>query len=110
MTSRQPSARPHAVGHLRTGVHFHDGHELTSRDVAYTFDSLLDPEFVSPRQGAYELLQSVRALDPYTVEFTLEEPFASFPINLAIPVPDGIDLRPTADFTFLKDVVRKRED
>jgi len=75
---------------LRKGVRFHDGHELTSDDVVYTFTSLLDPNFISPRKGAYRMLDHVRAVDPYTVEFTLKEPFGSFPINLVIPiVPKG---------------------
>ena len=56
----------------------------------YTFTSLLAPDFVSPRKGAYRMLERVRPLDRYTVEFTLKEPFGSFPINLVIPiVPKG---------------------
>ena len=75
---------------LRKGVRFHDGHELTADDVVYTFTSLLDPNFISPRKGAYRMLDHVRAVDPYTVEFTLKEPFGSFPVNLVIPiVPKG---------------------
>ena len=78
------------VVHLRLGVRFHDGHELTSRDVVHTFSAFLDPDFVSGRQGAYTLLESVRAIDRETVEFTLSQPFASFPVNLVMPiVPDG---------------------
>ncbi len=71
---------------LRKGVRFHDGHELTADDVVYTFTSLLDPNFISPRKGAYRMLDHVRAVDPYTVEFTLKEPFGSFPVNLVIPI------------------------
>ena len=75
---------------LREGVLFHDGHELTSDDVVYTFTSLLDPEFISPRKGAYRVLERVRAIDRYTVEFALKEPFGSFPVNLVLPiVPKG---------------------
>jgi peptide/nickel transport system substrate-binding protein len=79
------------IAHLRRGVRFHDGHELTSRDVVYTFESLLDPAFVSPLKGAYKLLESVTALDDYTVRFNLREPFGAFPIQLVLPpiVPDG---------------------
>src|SRR5688572_1924647 len=78
------------IAHLRSGVKFHDGHELTARDVVYTFGSFLDPNFVSARKGAYETLKSVKALDDYTVEFKLKEPFGSFPIQLVMPVvPDG---------------------
>jgi peptide/nickel transport system substrate-binding protein len=70
---------------IRRGVLFHDGGELTAADVVYTFSSFLDPSFRG-RSGAYRLLASVRALDGYTVEFTLKEPFASFPINLVMGI------------------------
>jgi peptide/nickel transport system substrate-binding protein len=76
---------------LRRGVLFHDGHELTSADVVYTFRSLLAPDFVSPLKGAYRLLKSIDARDRYTVVFSLTEPFGSFVANLNQPaiVPDG---------------------
>ena len=78
------------VATLRRDVRFHDGRALTARDVAYTFNSMLAPDFTSARKGAYRLLASVRAVDDYTVEFTLKEPFGSFPINLVMGiVPDG---------------------
>jgi peptide/nickel transport system substrate-binding protein len=76
--------------YLRRGVRFHDGHELTSADVVHTFGSLLDPSFVSPRKGAYRLLDSVTAIDEHTVRFVLKEPFGSFLIQLVMPVvPEG---------------------
>jgi peptide/nickel transport system substrate-binding protein len=76
---------------LRRGVKFHDGHELTSADVVYTFRSLLAPEFVSPLKGAYQMVRSVDAGDRYTVVFSLKEPFATFDANLVVPpiVPEG---------------------
>src|SRR3990170_453964 len=70
---------------LRHGVLFHNGRELTSADVVYTFRSFLDPNFRG-RSGAYRLLASVNPLDPYTVEFKLKEPFGSFPINLVMGI------------------------
>jgi len=81
----------HYVARLRHGVMFHDGHELTARDVVYTYELLLDPAFVSPYKGAFTSLAAVRATDDYTVEFTLKAPFAAFPMQLVpIPiVPDG---------------------
>ena len=36
------------IAHLRRGVKFHDGHELTSKDVVFTFGQFLKPEFISP--------------------------------------------------------------
>jgi len=84
-----PDNRTYLV-HLRKGVPFHDGHELTSADVVYTFSTLLDPAFLSPRKGAYRMVDSVAARDRYTVEFRLKEPFGSFPVNLVMGVvPDG---------------------
>lgn len=75
---------------LRRGVLFHDGHELTSDDVVYTFSSLIDPSFISARKGAYRVLDKVTALDRYTARFSLKEPFGSFPIQLVMPVvPSG---------------------
>lgn len=74
------------VATIRKGVRFHDGRALTARDVAFTFGTLIDPKFTSPRKGAYRLLASVRAVDDYTVEFTLKEPFGSFPINLVMGI------------------------
>jgi peptide/nickel transport system substrate-binding protein len=75
---------------LKRGIPFQDGHELTSADVVYTYRSFLDPDFVSGRKGGYRELHSVDASDRYTVVFTLDHPFTSFPINLVMPiVPDG---------------------
>jgi peptide/nickel transport system substrate-binding protein len=71
---------------LRQGVKFHDGRELTADDVVYTFTSMLAPDFISPRKGAYRTLDRVRAVDRYTVEFTLKAPAGSFPINLVLPI------------------------
>src|SRR5262245_5060378 len=62
------------IATLRQGVRFHDGHELTSADVVYTFKSLLDPSFVSPRKGAFRMVRSIDAVDRFTVAFTLKEP------------------------------------
>jgi len=85
----QPNPVTYLV-YLRKGVRFHDGHELTADDVVHTFGSFIDPAFVSPRKGAYRMLDRVEAVDPYTVRFTLKEPFGSFPIQLVMPVvPKG---------------------
>ena len=77
------------VAHIRQGVLFHNGRELTSADVVYTFRSFLDPTFKG-RSGAYRVLAAVNAIDPYTVEFKLKNPLNSFPINLVMGiVQDG---------------------
>jgi peptide/nickel transport system substrate-binding protein len=98
---------------LRRGVRFHDGHELTSADVVYTFRTVLEPSFVTPYKGAFRLLKSIDARDRYTVVFTLKGPFGSFPVNLIQPqiVPDGagVSLRDhpvgTGPYQFVRYVV-----
>ncbi|MGE3843268.1 MAG: ABC transporter substrate-binding protein [Vicinamibacterales bacterium] len=84
-STETPDPRTYVVG-LRPGVVFHDGRPLTADDVVFTFQSFLDPAFLSPRKGAYRLLESVRALDTLHVEFRLREPFGSFPINLVMGI------------------------
>jgi peptide/nickel transport system substrate-binding protein len=93
-TIARPDPRLYVV-RLRPGVRFHDGRPLTSADVAYTFQSFLDPAFVSPRKGAYGLLERVEAVDARTVRFVLKEPFGSFPVNLVmgiVPAGAGAEL------------------
>ncbi|PYX91966.1 MAG: hypothetical protein DMG67_08400 [Acidobacteria bacterium] len=43
------------VFHLRSGVRFHDGRPLTSRDVKYTIDSMLKGVLRSPKTATSEL-------------------------------------------------------
>lgn len=89
------------VAHLRRGVRFHDGHELTAKDVVFTFSRFLDPDYISPFKGAFTVMESVRALDDYTVEFRLKEPFAAFPLGNLVPVdivPAGVDDEALAAF------------
>ncbi len=87
--SIEPADQVTYVARLRKGVLFHDGRELTSEDVLYTFRSFLDPAFRG-RSGAYRNLESIEAPDRYTVVFRLKEPFGSFPVNLVMGiVPAG---------------------
>ena len=68
---------------LRKGVRFHDGRPLTSRDVKWTFDSLLKGTVISARAGAYRLVDSVEATDDATVIFHLKEPYAPLLWNVS---------------------------
>jgi peptide/nickel transport system substrate-binding protein len=70
------------VATIPTGVRFHDGRELTSADVAYTFRRFLDPAFVSGKKGAFSDLAAVDVVDRYTVRFRLKRPSTAFPASL----------------------------
>ena len=71
------------VFHLRHGVTFHDGRPLTSRDVKWTMDSLLERKVRSTRAATYRYVDHVDAPDEFTVVFHLKEPFASLLWNLS---------------------------
>jgi len=71
----RPSARE-IVYHLRRGVRFSSGRELTSRDVKFTYDSVLDPAALSPKRAGFVQLATLTTPDPYTVIMTTREPYA----------------------------------
>jgi oligopeptide transport system substrate-binding protein len=78
--------------HLRQGVKFHHGRKVMADDFVYSFMRLLDPQTKSPHtwllervQGARKFLageaervEGLRALDDYTLQITLAQPYASF--------------------------------
>ena len=71
------------VFHLRHGVRFHDGSPLTSRDVKWTFDSLLQGKIPTTKTATYKYVAAIEAPDEYTVVFRLKEPFATLPWNVS---------------------------
>ena len=62
--------------HLREGVQFHDGAELTAEDVKATFDRISKPPTgVSiPRSILFKAVSEINARDKKTIEFKLSEP------------------------------------
>ncbi len=52
---------------LKEGVPFHDGKELTSADVKYTYDFYRDPENATAIVGDFDGVESVDTPDDYTV-------------------------------------------
>src|SRR5438132_13840055 len=62
--------------HLRQGVQFHDGAELTAEDVKATFDRIAKPPqgIAIPRSVLFKAGSEITAPDKYTVQFKLAEP------------------------------------
>jgi len=71
------------IFHLHRGVQFHDGRALTSRDVKWTFDSLLLGKIRSTKSAVYRFVDRIDAPDDYTVIFRMKEPFAAMLWNLS---------------------------
>ncbi len=72
--------------HLRQGVKFHNGDELTAEDVAFSAQRLFDIgegfayllRTVDADGNVIAGVKSVDALDDNTVQFTLAQPFGPF--------------------------------
>jgi peptide/nickel transport system substrate-binding protein/oligopeptide transport system substrate-binding protein len=76
---------------LRQGVTFHHGREVTAQDFVYSFTRLLQVNSPSPvaalfahiegakefTQGTTQSVKGLKAVDRYTLQMALEEPFAS---------------------------------
>ncbi len=68
---------------LREGVQFHDGTPFTSADVVATFDRILAEDSLASAHNDFIGILSaggVQADGDYTVRFTLDQPFAEFPV------------------------------
>jgi len=113
------------VFHLHRGVEFHNGQPLTSRDVKWTFDSLLQGKIRSAKTSTYRFVDRIETPDELTVVFHLKEPWAALLWNLSEGaigiVPDGsldeITHQPigTGPFKFVsaeadKEVIIQRND
>ncbi|RWR26197.1 ABC transporter substrate-binding protein [Sinirhodobacter populi] len=88
--------------HLRPGVKFHNGREMTAEDVKYSLDRVTNPETQSPGAGFFGSIEGfenagpgglsgVKIIDPLTVEIKLSRPDATFlhvmALNFASVVP-----------------------
>jgi peptide/nickel transport system substrate-binding protein len=71
------------VFHLHHGVKFHDGRPLTSRDVKWTFDSLLTGKIRSTKAAAYRFVDHLDAPDDNTVIFHMKESDAALLWNIS---------------------------
>ena len=72
---------------LRKGIKFHDGSELTSKDVKATYEKIIFPPqgVASARKASYAVVDKIETPDILTVVFSLKHPSASFLANLASP-------------------------
>lgn len=85
--------------YLRKDVKFHNGRQMTAKDVKYSFDRLFAPETASPGTWVYDMIagtdaaldgqadgvSGVKVIDDYTISFTLKHPFGLFLKHLTLP-------------------------
>ncbi|MDD5543592.1 MAG: ABC transporter substrate-binding protein [Acidobacteriia bacterium] len=85
------------VFHLRKDVRFHDGRLLTSRDIRYTFHSILDGEVKTAKRDQFVDILNIDTPDPFTVVITLRSADVNFLWNVSLGqigiVPENSDTR-----------------
>ncbi|AHG75889.1 peptide ABC transporter substrate-binding protein [Mannheimia varigena] len=69
---------------LRDGAKFHNGNPVTTEDVVYSFERVLDPAKASLFAQFIPFIDSVKKVDEKVVEFKLKYPFALFKERLTI--------------------------
>ncbi|MWB79561.1 ABC transporter substrate-binding protein [Pseudooceanicola sp. 216_PA32_1] len=85
---------------LREGVKFHDGSDFDAEAVKFNFDRMLNEDHPYHDTGPFPLafffsaVREVEVVDPLTVTFTLNAPYAPFLSNLAYPT--GLIVSPAA--------------
>ena len=60
---------------LRKNVKWHDGKKFTSKDVVFTYTTILDPKVFNSIKSNYKEVKSVKALDDYTIEITYKKAY-----------------------------------
>ncbi|MBM7324696.1 hypothetical protein JS562_16520 [Agrobacterium sp. S2] len=68
--------------HLRKGVKFHDGKELTAQDVKFTIDRVIDPQTGYGFLGRISQVSGAVVVDPYTVDIKTKSTFPTLPKGL----------------------------
>lgn len=95
------------VFNLRRGAKFHNGREITSKDVKYSFERLLSPKLKAPNawflydiegaeefnQGKISTVSGINVLDDYRIELKLSNPYSGFLYNLAQPGCSILDMK-----------------
>src|SRR2546426_2411178 len=70
---------------IRSGVKFHNGDPLTSADVKYTFDRIIDTKTAAVARSFFADVDTIAAPDPATVIFNLKTPNAALIAYMAHP-------------------------
>ena len=84
--------------HLREGVKFHNGQEMTSADVVWTVNYVQDPNNAARGYQDVADVVSIEAIDKYTVRFNMSGRRPAFPLTISalksLPIIPANSLEP----------------
>ncbi|HEX8157889.1 MAG TPA: ABC transporter substrate-binding protein [Solirubrobacteraceae bacterium] len=78
---------------IRDDVKFHDGITLTAKDVAFTYNAILDKDSASPLATLLDTLDSAKAVNDTTVQFKLNRADPAFYDKLQIGIVPAAQLQ-----------------
>ncbi len=90
---------------LREDVIFHDGTLFNASAVKTNFNRLLDPNVSAPRAGVFKMVNEVKIIDDYTVQFILNEPFS--PLLSILASHEGGIISPKTIEKFGKNIINE---
>ncbi|HXX39874.1 MAG TPA: ABC transporter substrate-binding protein [bacterium] len=93
------------VFNLRRGTKFSNGDPVTTDDVVYSFQRILDPKTGARFRTQLSAIDKVEAVGPSTVRFTLKQPVATFLELLALPEQAIVDQKFTQTHDLKTDVM-----
>lgn len=63
---------------LKEGVKWHDGQPFTAKDVAFTYETIMDPKTAVRSRSGFDLIDGLKVVDDHNVEIVLKEPYTPF--------------------------------
>ncbi len=69
-TLEYPESREWVIFHINPDARFSDGTALTAQDAVFSYNLLIEQGFPSYSSAVQEMIQSVEALDDYTLKYT----------------------------------------
>lgn len=60
---------------LKDNVLWHDKEKFTSKDVIFTYEKIVDPKVFNSIKSNFKEIESVKALDDYTIEVIYKKPY-----------------------------------
>ena len=80
------------IFYLNPNAKFQNGQPVKASDVKWTYDSMMDPNFVTSKRSGYAAVDRIEAPDDHTVIFRLKEPNPGIFDNLTVGIlPTGAD-------------------